>query len=155
VQGFGSEADLLPAMIANRRRPIHVTLVFITGARVKKDISPYFWLNGTMPRSNEFDALVADGFKSFILRVDGLVKTPKDFSYAELKAVPKQEQITTHFCIQGWSGVAKWSGVPMRHILEVVRPTREPVTLFSTHLPTAARPGVTMTYIEYPICAMS
>jgi DMSO/TMAO reductase YedYZ molybdopterin-dependent catalytic subunit len=27
----------------------------------------------------------------------------------------KQEQITTHFCIQGWSGVAKWgrrAGVP-------------------------------------------
>jgi DMSO/TMAO reductase YedYZ molybdopterin-dependent catalytic subunit len=39
--------------------------------------------------------------------------------------MPKQSQITTHFCIQGWSGVAKWSGVPMRHILERVRPRRE------------------------------
>jgi len=26
------------------------------------DISPYFWPNGTMPHSAEFDALVADGF---------------------------------------------------------------------------------------------
>jgi DMSO/TMAO reductase YedYZ molybdopterin-dependent catalytic subunit len=50
------------------------------------------------------------------------VETPRVFSYAELKAMPKQEQITTHFCIQGWSGVAKWGGVPMRHILELVRP---------------------------------
>jgi hypothetical protein len=40
-----------------------------------------------------------------------------------LADLPKQEQITTHFCIQGWSGVAKWGGVPMRHILELVRPT--------------------------------
>jgi DMSO/TMAO reductase YedYZ molybdopterin-dependent catalytic subunit len=47
------------------------------------------------------------------------------FSYAELKAMPKQEQITTHFCIQGWSGVAKWGGVPMRHILDLVRPTSD------------------------------
>src|SRR6476620_10912199 len=39
--------------------------------------------------------------------------------------MPKQEQITTHFCIQGWSGVAKWGGVPMRHVLELVRPTSE------------------------------
>ena len=39
--------------------------------------------------------------------------------------MPKQEQITTHFCIQGWSGVAKWGGVPMRHILDLVRPTPE------------------------------
>src|SRR6185437_12498977 len=40
-------------------------------------------------------------------------------------AMPKQEQITTHFCIQGWSGVAKWGGVPMRHILELVKPTAQ------------------------------
>jgi DMSO/TMAO reductase YedYZ molybdopterin-dependent catalytic subunit/thiosulfate reductase cytochrome b subunit len=89
----------------------------------EKDISPYFWPNGTMPKSAEFDALLAEGFKGFALRVGGLVESPRVFSYAELKAMPKQEQITTHFCIQGWSGVAKWGGVPMRHILELVRPT--------------------------------
>ena len=33
------------------------------------------------------------------------------------------EQITEHFCIQGWSGVAKWGGVPMRDILDIVKPT--------------------------------
>jgi methionine sulfoxide reductase catalytic subunit len=91
----------------------------------EKDISSYFWPNGTMPKSAEFDALVADGFKNFALRVGGLVERPKTFSYAELKAMPKQEQITTHFCIQGWSGVAKWGGVPMRHILDLVRPTSD------------------------------
>jgi DMSO/TMAO reductase YedYZ molybdopterin-dependent catalytic subunit len=35
------------------------------------------------------------------------VESPRDFSFADLKALPKQEQITTHFCIQGWSGVTK------------------------------------------------
>ena len=89
----------------------------------EKDISPYFWPNGTMPKSAEFDALLAEGFKGFALRVGGLVESPRVFSYADLKSMPKQEQITTHFCIQGWSGVAKWGGVPMRHILELVRPT--------------------------------
>lgn len=91
----------------------------------EKDISPHFWPNGTMPKSAEYDALVADDFKGFALRVGGLVEAPKVFSYAELKAMPKQEQITTHFCIQGWSGVAKWGGVPMRHILDLVRPTSD------------------------------
>ena len=33
----------------------------------KKDISPYFWLNGTMPNSKEFD--VAENFASYRLRV--------------------------------------------------------------------------------------
>jgi DMSO/TMAO reductase YedYZ molybdopterin-dependent catalytic subunit/thiosulfate reductase cytochrome b subunit len=91
----------------------------------ENDISPFFWLNGTMPASEEFDALVADDFAGYRLRISGLVEVPREFSLAELKAMSKQEQITTHFCIQGWSGVAKWGGVPMRLILELVRPMPE------------------------------
>jgi DMSO/TMAO reductase YedYZ molybdopterin-dependent catalytic subunit len=89
----------------------------------EQDISPHFWPNGTMPNSAEFEALVADEFAQYRLRVSGLVESPRDFSFADLKALPKQEQITTHFCIQGWSGVAKWGGVPMRDILHIVKPT--------------------------------
>lgn len=89
------------------------------------DISPYLWPNGTMPHSAEFDAHVAENFANYRLRVDGLVDRPQEFSLAELLAMPKQEQITTHFCIQGWSGVAKWGGVPMRHILDLVRPNAD------------------------------
>ncbi len=87
------------------------------------DISPFFWPNGTMPNSAEFEALVHDHFNNYKLRVSGLVSNPRTFSFDELKAMPKQEQITAHFCIQGWSGVAKWGGVPMGRILDLVKPT--------------------------------
>ncbi len=89
----------------------------------EQDISPHFWPNGTMPNSAEFDALAESQFVDWRLRVDGLVEAPREFSLADLRALPKQEQITTHFCIQGWTGVAKWGGVPMRDILDLVRPT--------------------------------
>jgi DMSO/TMAO reductase YedYZ molybdopterin-dependent catalytic subunit len=91
----------------------------------EQEISPYFWLNGTMPNSDAFNKLEQDNFASFRLRVHGLVANPCVFSYAQIKAMPKQEQITEHFCIQGWSGVAKWGGVPMRHILDLVAPMHE------------------------------
>jgi len=91
----------------------------------EKDISPFFWPNGTMPASKEFGGLVANGFANYRLRISGLVEAPQEFSLGDLKAMPKQEQITTHFCIQGWSGVAKWGGVPMRHILKLVRASPE------------------------------
>src|SRR6185503_3120173 len=68
----------------------------------RKDISPYFWPNGTMPNSGEFDDLLADNFESYRLRIDGLVEIPQELSLADLKAMAKQEQITTHFCIQVW-----------------------------------------------------
>jgi sulfoxide reductase catalytic subunit YedY len=88
----------------------------------EQDISPYFWPNGTLPTSEAFESLVRNNFADYRLRISGLVEHPTEFSYAELKAMPRQEQITTHFCIQGWSGVAKWGGVPMRHLLDLVKP---------------------------------
>jgi DMSO/TMAO reductase YedYZ molybdopterin-dependent catalytic subunit len=91
----------------------------------RKDISPYFWLNGTMPCSEEFDALVADGFTSYRMRINGLGEEPRDFTLADIKTMTKQGQITTHFCIQGWSGVAEWGGVLMRDILDLVKPMPE------------------------------
>jgi hypothetical protein len=33
-----------------------------------------------------------------------------------------QAPVTEHFCIQGWSGIAEWGGVPMRDLLARVRP---------------------------------
>jgi methionine sulfoxide reductase catalytic subunit len=35
------------------------------------------------------------------------------------------EQITQHFCIQGWSGVARWGGVSMQTIVDLVEPKPE------------------------------
>jgi sulfoxide reductase catalytic subunit YedY len=92
----------------------------------EKDISPHHWPNHhELPNSPEYNALLAGNFEGYRLRIGGLVENPVELSYAELKAMPKQSQITTHFCIQGWSGVGKWAGVPMRHILDIVKPTKE------------------------------
>jgi sulfoxide reductase catalytic subunit YedY len=30
--------------------------------------------------------------------------------------------ITMHHCIQGWTGIAKWGGLPMKSLVELVRP---------------------------------
>ncbi len=86
------------------------------------DISPYFWTNGERPQNPRYTELQAGGWADYRLRVDGLVANPVELTYEQLRGMPKQEQITQHFCIQGWSGVAKWAGVPMRSICELVRP---------------------------------
>jgi sulfoxide reductase catalytic subunit YedY len=93
-----------------------------TATYSEDDISPYFWTNGEKPESDEYRRLEAAGWESYRLRVDGLVQKSLDLSYTELLALPKQDQITQHFCIQGWSGIAKWSGVPMSVICEMAEP---------------------------------
>lgn len=89
------------------------------------DISPHFWLNGRMPDSQEFRDLVDTDFAGYRLAVSGLVDQPRDLSLDDLRAMPHQEQITQHICIQGWSGVAKWGGVPMRELCAAVQPQPE------------------------------
>lgn len=88
----------------------------------EKDISPHFWPNGEGPDSAEYRALLAGNFVDFKLKVGGLVEHPREISFADLKAMHKSEQITQHYCIQGWSGVAKWGGVSMAQIMNIVRP---------------------------------
>src|SRR5262245_27410888 len=86
-------------------------------------ISPWFWPNGTLPCSPAYTKLRENCFRDYALRVGGLVENPVVLSYDQLKSMPKQEQVTQHYCIQGWSGIAKWGGVPMRDIVALVRPS--------------------------------
>jgi len=95
------------------------------GEYSEKDISPYFWHNGQYPDSPEYTALLDGGFAGYRLRVNGLVGNPVDLSLAQLRALPRHEQITQHFCIQGWSGIAKWGGVSMQAIMDLVKPLPE------------------------------
>jgi DMSO/TMAO reductase YedYZ molybdopterin-dependent catalytic subunit len=91
----------------------------------KDDISPYFWPNGRIPTSDEWTRLAADGFRDYRLVVHGLVENPVELSLGELKALGKQEQITMHHCIQGWSAIAEWGGVSLARLVELVKPHPE------------------------------
>lgn len=92
----------------------------------EKDISPFFWANGTLPRSDHYRRLQATDWSEFSLRIEGLVENPTTIPYKDLRGLPKHEQITQHYCIQGWSGVAKWGGVRMSEILDIVGPLPSP-----------------------------
>ncbi len=88
----------------------------------EKDISPYFWPNGRVPNPACYYRLQSTNWSGWSLRIEGLVENPVTLSYDDILALPKRENITQHYCIQGWSGVAKWGGVPMSEILDMVRP---------------------------------
>jgi len=86
------------------------------------DISPHFWPNGKVPTRSDWKRLAEAGFRDYRLTVGGLVEKPAEFSLTDLAKLGEMEQITMHHCIQGWSGVAQWSGVPMKTIIDLVHP---------------------------------
>ncbi len=91
----------------------------------KKDISNFFRVNGLPPDTEEFYKLRDNGFKDWRLKVGGLVENELELSLADIKSMPKQEQITKHICIQGWSAIGEWGGVHMREILNRAKPSSE------------------------------
>ena len=55
---------------------------------------------------------------AYRLRVDGLVDTPTTFSLADLKAMPRAEQISDFHCVTGWSVEnVHWAGVRIADVL--------------------------------------
>jgi DMSO/TMAO reductase YedYZ molybdopterin-dependent catalytic subunit len=93
---------------------------------MESDRSPQFRSNGTAdPGTEEYHAMVANGFADFRLAVAGLVGQPKFFTLAELRALPGRTQITRHDCVEGWSAIAKWKGVQLSAILDAVKPAAD------------------------------
>ena len=54
---------------------------------------------------------------SWRLAVSGLVSERRAWSLDDLAALPQASQITRHICIEGWSAIGKWGGVPFREFL--------------------------------------
>ena len=82
------------------------------------DIARVFKPNGSInPADESYRAHVSNGFADWRLQVSGLVERPGVFSLADLKAMPPRTQITRHDCVEGWSAIGKWTGVPLAQVL--------------------------------------
>ena len=87
------------------------------------DVAAHFRGNGTLvPADASYHALMQGGFKDWKLEIGGLVEAPLAFSLADLRAMPSRTQITRHDCVEGWSSIGKWKGVPLAHLLGLARP---------------------------------
>ncbi len=105
------------------------------------------------PDSDEHKALFDGNFADYRLRISGLVANLVELDLAQLRALPHHEQITQHFCIQGWSGVAKWGGASMQTIVDLVEPHPEAKWVIFYSLQGGADKGVY--YDAHPIEHMS
>lgn len=88
------------------------------------DIDRAFRVNGfDTPSDALYDGFLRDGFSTYRLIVDGAVRVRAAFSLPQLKRMPQLDQITRHDCVEGWSAIGEWGGVPLRTLLAFVQPT--------------------------------
>ncbi|HAY84331.1 MAG TPA: protein-methionine-sulfoxide reductase catalytic subunit MsrP, partial [Chloroflexi bacterium] len=97
--------------------------------------------------------LAAD-FKSspWDLQVDGLVKNPMTFSIEDLLAqFPQEERIYRLRCVEAWSMVIPWLGVPLGSILAGFQPTsKAKYVAFKTLHDPVRMPGQQRAVLNWP-----
>lgn len=82
--------------------------------------SPFFRGNGTLnPASESYRTLWRGGFADWRLCIEGLVTRPMSLGLAQLQAMPSRVQTTRHDCVEGWSAIGTWRGVPLSQLLNL------------------------------------
>jgi DMSO/TMAO reductase YedYZ molybdopterin-dependent catalytic subunit len=89
----------------------------------KADIAPVFRANGTLnPGTNDYAMHMSQGFKNWVIPVEGLVEKKLHLSLEAIRALPSRTQITRHDCVEGWSCIGQWKGAPLANILAMAQP---------------------------------
>ena len=56
------------------------------------------------------------------LEVSGLVANPMRLSLEDLQRLPRVSHRVNHYCVEGWTAVETWTGVPFTALANLVRP---------------------------------
>ena len=55
--------------------------------------------------------------RDYRLQLSGLIGDKRPWTVEDLRALPQTTQITRHVCVEGWSMIGKWGGVPLGQFL--------------------------------------
>lgn len=73
-----------------------------------------FPFNAFYPEYNVPEVDLSD----YRLEVSGLVANKQAWTLEDLRRLPQRADITRFICIEGWSAIGQWGGVPLRTFLE-------------------------------------
>ncbi|MHB1233102.1 MAG: protein-methionine-sulfoxide reductase catalytic subunit MsrP [Burkholderiales bacterium] len=117
-----------------------------------QDVTTYnnFYEFGT---DKESPAILARNFvtRPWTVMVDGLVKRPTTFGIDDLLKLPLEERIYRLRCVEGWSMVIPWTGLPLSAILKRVEPTGSAKFVeFTTLYDPKRMPGQRSSVLDWP-----
>jgi DMSO/TMAO reductase YedYZ molybdopterin-dependent catalytic subunit len=75
----------------------------------------------TWNHTRQFPAPADPG--AWALEVGGLVRKPLRLTRAMIEALPRVTYTVKHHCVEGWTAVATWTGVPVSSVAALVEPT--------------------------------
>lgn len=120
-----------------------------------QDITTYnnFYEFGTDKQS---PAILAADFpdpnKPWMIKIDGQCDNPGDYEYTELlKGKTLEERIYRMRCVEGWSMVIPWIGIPLADILKAAKPNANAKFVeFTTLFDPQQMPGQNRRVLQWP-----
>ena len=61
--------------------------------------------------------------RQWTLEVGGLVRNPMRLSQQQIEGLPSLTYTVKHHCVEGWTAIGTWTGVPVSTIVALVEPT--------------------------------
>ena len=77
----------------------------------------------TYNRTGSFPA--PDNPRDWSLEIGGLVRNPMRLTLQALETLPSQTYTVKHHCVEGWTAVGTWTGVPLSTVVALVKPKAE------------------------------
>jgi DMSO/TMAO reductase YedYZ molybdopterin-dependent catalytic subunit len=89
------------------------------GARPAGAAFPKYYISKQLP---VWDEAVRGVWR---LEVSGAVRHPVQLTLADLEKLPRRTHRVNHYCVEGWTALATWSGVQVSQLARLVQPTSD------------------------------
>ncbi|WP_036259045.1 protein-methionine-sulfoxide reductase catalytic subunit MsrP [Methylocapsa aurea] len=99
-----------------------------------------------------FDAAQALKIRPWSIKIDGLIEKPQTIAIDDLvKAMPLEERLYRHRCVEAWAMAVPWTGFPLRALIEAAQPLASAKYVrFETFLDRVMAPGQRQFWYPWP-----
>lgn len=71
------------------------------------------------PRDNSIKGVQDVDIESYRLKISGLVNTPKEVAYNDVRQLEVYERKITLYCVEGWDATILWKGALLKDIMDL------------------------------------
>jgi sulfoxide reductase catalytic subunit YedY len=99
-----------------------------------------------------YDAAQALKTRPWQIKIDGMVEAPREIAIDDLlKAMPLEERLYRHRCVEAWSMTIPWTGFPLKALVDYAKPLGSAKYIrFETFLDPKMAPGERMSWYPWP-----
>ena len=144
-----ARADTPPGLYPAKRNPAYTLDRPLTPEADNTNYNNFYEYGTSKHVADAAEALKTD---PWMVKIDGLVETPRDIAFDDLiKALPLEERLYRHRCVEAWSMTVPWTGIPLKTFVAWAKPLGSAKYVqFETFLNPKMAPGQKSFFYPWP-----